>query len=312
MRNTIYYIKNYIYLLLPKLFFYINYKRLKSFEKSQNQCEIKKRLDYYFKLETSFEITNTIPSIKEFRKTKGSGYYFDLKEFFYYFKPNTKFSYHFGDETHVNTYPTLFKARPINGDNDNSILFKLNKSRHFTWAKDTYRFEEKKSLLVWRGGAYRSKRRKFITQYWDHAICDVGQTNSPPEDYPWQKKKLSIKEQLAYKYILSLEGNDVATNLKWILSSNSLCIMPEPEFETWFMEGKLVAGIHYVKLDKNYSNLEDQIQYYDKNPEKAKRIIEQANKFALQFQNKDLEDLLCLKVLERYCILSGQNNALKF
>ena len=66
--------------------------------------------------------------------------------------------------------------------------------------------------------------------------CNIGQTNYPIEDHPWQKKFLSVKKQLQYKFIFCPEGNDVATNLKWVLSSNSSGMMPKPKFETWFME----------------------------------------------------------------------------
>lgn len=308
MKSTIYYIKNYIYLALPKLYFLMNYKRLKGLETSQNQQEIKNRLDYYFKLNTAFSIPDETPAIKEFKKTKGSRYFFDLKEFLYYFKSSTKFVYHFGDETDVRKVPTLIKARPIEGNNETSILFKLNKLRHFKWVTDTKPFEDKKPKLVWRGGAYRDKRKIFVKKYWNHPLCEVGQTNSPAENKPWQKSKMSIKQQLAYKYILSIEGNDVATNLKWILSSNSLCIMPKPKFETWFMEGKLMAGVHYVKLDDDYKNLEAQLNFYENHPEIAKKIIKNANEFISQFQNKNLEDLLCLKVLEKYTSLSKQED----
>ena len=37
--------------------------------------------------------------------------------------------------------------------------------------------------------------------------------------------------------------------------------MPKPKFETWFMEGKLMAGVHYVKLDDDYKNLEAQLNF---------------------------------------------------
>ena len=84
--------------------------------------------------------------------------------------------------------------------------------------------------------------------------------------------------------------------------------MPKPIFETWFMEGKLIAGVHYVKLDDDYKNLEARLNFYENHPEKAKKIIKNANEFVSQFQNKNLEDLLCLKVLEKYTSLSKQED----
>lgn len=282
------------------------------YEKRCNQKELNSRLDYYLKINNSFEIPTEAVSIKDFKRTKGTEYYLDLKEFLHYFSPETRFAYQFGDETHVNSFPTLFKARPIGGANANSVLFKLNKKRHFKWVNDPYSFREKKNLLVWRGGAYQKLRIDFVTEFWDHPLCNVGQTNKPKENIPWQKDYLSIPEQLKYKFIFCPEGNDVATNLKWAMSSNSLCFMPKPKFESWYMEGLLKPGIHYVEVNLNYSDLEDKILYYSDNVKEAEDIIRNAHQHVERFKNSDFENLLCLKVLKRYAMLSGQLNALKF
>ena len=111
---------------------------------------------------------------------------------------------------------------------------------------------------------------------------------------------------LQYKFILSIEGNDVATNTKWIMSSNSLCFMTKPKFETWFMEGKLIPNYHYVLINNDYSDLEEKIKYYIDNTEEAEDIIQNANNYTSQFKNKKSEDWLQLKVLERYFDFSGQ------
>ena len=269
-------------------------------------------MNYYFKDTRTFELPKASVKIKNFKKTVGSGYFFDFKEFLHYFTKDTAFCYQFGDDTHINPYPTLFKARPISDNNQNSILFKLNKNRHFKWVDDPTPFAEKLNQMVWRGGAYLEPRRSFVPKVYDHPRCNIGQTNKPKEDVPWQKDFLSREEQLKYKFILSIEGNDVATNLKWILSSNSLCVMPKPKFETWFMEGKLQAGVHYVELNSDYSNIDETIDYYAEHTDEAQKIITNANAYAQQFMNQDLEDLLCLKILEKYAELSGQNTAPRF
>ena len=306
-----YYAKRFGYNILPSPFFNWNYKRLKRFEKSCNSIELEKRLDYYFKVTDSFEVPETAVSVKDFKKTTGTDYFLDLKDFLNYFSKKTRFAFHFGDETHVNSYPTLFKARPITGDNANSILFKLNKRRHFKWVDDPLKFADKKDRMVWRGGAYLPDRRFFVEKLWNHEKCNIGQTNKPKEEVPWQKEFLSVEEQLKYKFIFCPEGNDVATNLKWVLSSNSLCFMPKPKYETWFMEGTLKPGVHYVELANDLSNFDECLNYYSKNILEADAIIKNANQFVVQFQNEDFEDLLCLKVLERYAALSGQKG-LKF
>lgn len=274
--------------------------------------EIQQRLDYYFKVSSPFEIPSQSVAVKDFKRTKGTGYYFDLKAFFHYFKSETRFAYKFGDDTDVYDYPCLFKARPIHGDNANSVLFKLNKERHFKWVNDSLPFAEKKDQMVWRGAAYKPLRKGFIQNFWDHPLVEAGQTNKPAEDVQWQKPPMSIDDQLKYKFIFCPEGNDVATNLKWAMSSNSLCIMPKPKYETWFMEGMLKNGVHYVEVESDFSDLAEKIEFYISNPEKAEVIIQNAHAHVHRFQNRNLEDLLCLKVLEQYADLSGQRGALKF
>lgn len=307
-----YYGKRFGYNALPSFYFNRKNRHLKQFEKKCNQEELNIRLDYYFKFNHSFEIPRESISIKDFKLTKGTDYYLDLKEFLHYFSPETRFAYRFGDDTNVNSFPTLIKARPIDGENAYSVLFKLNKSRHFKWVTDPYPFSKKKNLLVWRGGAYHELRRSFVQQYWNNPLCNVGQTNKPKEDVPWQKSYLPIKEQLKYKFIFCPEGNDVATSLKWVMSSNSLCLMPKPRFETWFMEGVLLPGVHYVEVNKDYSDIEDKILYYSNHVKEAEQIISNANQHVERFKNSNFEDLLCLKVLDRYTKLSGQLNALRF
>ena len=310
--KVFYYIKSYIYNALPTFYFKRKYKWLKSYEKECNQQEINSRLNYYFKSTEEFDIPGNAVAVKDFKKSGGTNYYLDLKEFLHYFKPNARFCYQFGDDTHVNDYPTLFKARPVGDDNTNSILFKLNKVRHFRWFNDPYKYSEKKDFLVWRGAAYKELRRDFVKKFWNNPLCNIGQTNSPAEDVPWQKDFLSVKEQFKYKIILSLEGNDVATNLKWIMASNSLCFMPKPRFETWYMEGSLQAGVHYIEVNPPYNDLEEKIRYYTEHIEEAEKIIYNAKAYVKQFMDNDKEDLLCLKVLEKYALLSGQKDELKF
>ena len=310
--KLLYYAKRFGYNALPNVFFKHKYKTLKAFESLCDQAHLQKRLAYYFKSDESFNLTDEAVAVKDFKRTRGTGYFLDLKEFLHFFRKDAKFAYHFGDEVHINPFPTLFKARPIGDDNSNSILFKLNKTRHFKWVNDTITFNQKKDQMVWRGGAYHALRRGFVEKLFDHPKCNVGQTNKPVENVPWQKEFLSIEEQLQYKVIFCPEGNDVATNLKWVLSSNSLCFMPKPRYETWFMEGTLQAGVHYDEVKSDLSDFDKKIEYYCKSTYEAEAIIKNANAFVKQFQNQQMEDLLCLKVLEKYTDLSGQSSTLKF
>lgn len=264
------------------------------------------RLDYYCKKHTPFALPNHATTNRNFKYQSPSAYYFDLKKHLNYFSSNLKFCYRFGDDTHLEDHPFFVKARPIHGDNQNAILMKLNQLRHFHFVSDNLSFREKKSQLVWRGAAYQPHRREFIQRFYNHPLCNLGQTNKPAEDVPWQTPKMSIPEQLQYQFLLAIEGNDVASSLQWNLSSNSLCMMTKPKFETWFMEGTLIPNYHYVQLKDDYSDLEEKIEYYRDHPDEAEFIIENAHAFVKPFQDKQAEETLSLHVLKRYFQLSGQ------
>lgn len=260
------------------------------------------RLEYYNRLKAPFTLPSHATTISRFvREAPKKTYFFDLLEHLRYFDPRERFCYLFGDITTVPEHPSFLKSRPIEGDNAASVLLNLNKVRHFIFVNDTIPFEAKQDKAVWRGKAYRPHRKAFVERFYNHPKCDIGQVNTKGDlSVPWQKGRLSLKQQLEYKLILSIEGNDVASNLKWIMSSNSLTLMARPKFETWFMEGTLIPNHHYVLLQDDYGDLEEKIDYYSRHSDEAKAIIANANAYVAQFQNPLHERLLSLHVMNRY------------
>ena len=92
------------------------------------------------------------------------------------------------------------------------------------------------------------------------------------------------------------------------MSSNSVCVMPKPKYETWFMEGKLQGGIHYIEVKDDFSDAEEKIKYYSNNIHESLEIIKNAHTYIEQFKNSKQERLISLLVLNKYFSLSGQNN----
>ena len=131
-------------------------------------------------------------------------------------------------------------------------------------------------------------------------MCDIGKVNNNELDSKWLVNRMTIDEQLEYKFILCLEGNDVASNLKWVMSSNSVAVMPKAKFETWFMEGLLIPDFHYILIKDDYSDLESKLRYYIENPKKALDIIKNANAHVAQFKDAMTEDIISLVVLKKY------------
>lgn len=294
-----YYLRNLLIFLTPKFFYQTKLTTLLNHQSNLNT--IQERVNYYNKINHSFSL-NVSKSIQAFRKEKKKTYFFDLYKYLIYFNPKFKLSYLFGDITEVPKEPTLLKSRPIGDHNANSVLLNLNKVRHFIFVNDTQAFETKKDLLVWRGKAHQEHRKRFLDEFYDHPLCDVGQIIKKKDKgtIPWQKAKMSLKEQLNYKFILAIEGNDVASNLKWLMSSNSLAFMVKPKYETWFMEGTLIPNHHYVLLKDDYSDLEEKIKYYSEHIDEAKAIIANAHDYIEQFQDQKQEDIISLMVLDKY------------
>jgi len=236
-----------------------------------------------------------------------SYYFYDLKIPAKHFGRSRRVNYKFGDVTSVPPSPALVKSRPIGDDNANSVLFKLDRLRHFdvNVLADTERFRDKKPAAVWRGSLNNEKRKALVARYGNHPSCDIGHV-SRDSGAAGTKPFLTIKEQMAYRYIVSIEGYDVATNLKWIMSSQSLCFMPRPKYETWYMEGSLQPGVHYVGVRDDFEDLGDKIAYYNDNVSEAEQIVANANAHFRRFLDSESEELCQLAVLYKYFRLTGQ------
>jgi len=265
--------------------------------------QLLKRVNYYCKLKR-FSVDDA-QRIKD-QKFDSFTYYLDLAEYLRIFPRENRIHVLFGDVTHVPDKPTIVKSRPIGSDNQNSVVLKLDKLRHFNFIKDDLCFKEKIPKAVWRGTIHQQHRLEFVQQLYQHPTCDVGGYTRGLRDEPWEKGFLNIPEQLEFRYIFCIEGIDVATNLKWAMSSNSLCIMPKPKYETWFMEGTLVPGVHYVEIKDDYSDVDEKINYYNEHPEQALKIINNAHAYVEQFKNTYAEDILSYLVLRKYFRNSGQ------
>ena len=320
-RKFKYYLINSISLIIPRILFRIKMKYELKKVNNYDYKRLRSRVNYYNKIVESFQLSEDAINIdtlfnlqiekfidKIFKKKKikkRTTYFFDLYNHLSYFPPFLKVHFKFGDITENFCKPVIVKSRPIN-DNKNSVLMKLNKVRHFYFLKDNTTFHEKKNMAVWRGNSNNSKTRlKFIKNYYNVSIFDIGQHN-PKINEPWFKGYMPISKQLNYKFIFCIEGADTATNIKWVMSSNSLCVMPKPKYETWFMEGKLVKDFHYIEVENDFSNAERKIRFYMKNTDMCLKIIENANRYTEQFKDPKLEKLISLLVLDKFFKKSNQ------
>ncbi len=296
-----YYINSAFNEMIPKAYFFQEKNSIFASKKYYDEEYLDTRVNYYNKLNT-FSSIQHLPDVlsnKVFSsRGKSKVYYFDFKSYIRYFHNEEHFLYKPGDNTEILNHPTFVKSRHIDCS-QNEVVLKLNAIRHFNFVNDDIPFKMKKDILFGRMSIYQSHREDFFKKHYDNPICDIGDvaknTNSE-----WVKNKVSISDHLHNKYILALEGNDVATNLKWIMSSNSIAVMPRPKYETWFMEGKLVPDQHYICIKDDYSDLNDKLEYFSTHEKEAMNIIANANQWTQQFRDSKRELLLNLLVMDKY------------
>ena len=301
-----YFVVNLFRLCIPGFVYRIRRVWLLSRCQGEAAQWLQQRANYYCQLDQSCQLG---PSATPFRfrlfSDDSRNYQFDFLQYMRYWRRNYPVQFRFNDNTHFSEFPIFTKARAIEGDVRNLVVFNLNKVRHFDFVHDRTSYQSKKDQVVWRGPGYQRWRVAFLNRWFGHPRCDIGRTDKNVDGIHHRKPWLSVADQLKNKFVVSIEGGDVATNLKWIMSSNSLCFMTHPTKETWFMEGRLKPDCHYVMLKNDYSDLLEKIDYYIAHEDEALAIIDNAHKWVAQFQNPRDEEIVSLLVLQKYFKMTG-------
>ncbi len=304
-----YYLRGYLRECVPSCLSLREGKRLQEELNSRPDAEyIRSRIDYYCRLSVPTPLPAEAPRLSEWRiPKKQKVYYFDSAEIIRFFPADLQWQILPGDIVHVPASPTIVKSRPLVAHNENSVLLKMDKVRHFIFVNDTTAWADKLPTAVFRGKvAGKASRIHFMEQYFGSAVCDCGDV-SKSSDLPaeWQTRKLTISEHLRYRYIMALEGNDVASNLKWVMSSNSIAVMPRPTCETWFMEGTLQPDYHYIECRADFSDLAERLAYYNAHPAEAQAIIDHAHQYVEQFRDEHREKLIAYGTMQKYFRLTN-------
>jgi hypothetical protein len=263
------------------------------------------KINYCCKLDQSFDVTDAVTAAKlsYFKKT---GYSFDLHRIMAPFQ-QLKFTYLPGDIKHVPDVPTVVRSRPIGDHNQNSILLPLNSRRLFEVYPDPDAFEDKKSMIVWRGAVHKEHRAQLLEACESLPFCDIAASfTSIDRCKHLVKNWLTPQQQMTYKYLFIIEGNDIASNIQWAMNSNSLCMMRKPRYESWFAEGLLKANVHYVEIAEDFSDIDEKFRYYEANPEEAKAIIKNSNAYVRAQQNIIEQYALGRQVMRKYAKFSSQ------
>lgn len=208
------------------------------------------------------------------------------------------------------------------------ILAPLDTFRHFGQFKEVQEhdipWEQKINKAVWRGtmtgivenGRFpydydlethgldtclKFDRCRLVYRNHNHTDADVGFSYSAHVDLKivdgvdMMRPSMSIRDQLQHKMLISIEGNDVATGLKWNLLSRSVVLMPPPTKTIFSLEVLLEPWVHYVPL--NIDNVSEAIHWVLHNEEEAQTISKRAKNFVDDLflhprADQDREDVL--------------------
>lgn len=222
--------------------------------------------------------------------------------------------------------PSFVKSRLVADRGAGMVLLPLDRDRHW---RDVRRIAEvdmpyadKDDRLVWRGattGLFRAveggeppSSRYFVAGLpegqpgMDVGFSEIVQIGPDTSDLPVDvlrtrlRPPLSLAEQLRSKLLLSLEGNDVATGLKWMLASNSVVLMPPPLCETWACEGELRPFEHYVPVSPDLSDLAAMRDWCLSHPAECEAIAHAGQAFIRQFLDAGRERAICRAVVAGY------------
>lgn len=271
--------------------------------------ELKRRIDYYCRFSEGRLAEDARPVAgRESTPPCAKVYRLDSEEVRRYFSREMRWQIVPGDNVRAFRSPTIVKSRPVGSQSRYDVLLKLNRVRHFIFLRDRVAWERKRPIAIFRGRIGAQMRRlEFIRCFEGCKLVDAGCIDSPEGVKPqWIRSKITLYEHFNYRYIICLEGNDVASNLKWAMHSGSVVVMPRPRYETWFMEGRLQPGVHYIEIRDDFSDLEDKIRYYNEHQEDARKIARNAREYTEQFRNARLERHLGVAVMHNYLVRTGQ------
>lgn len=258
----------------------------------------KQRLTHYMKLTAPFSLPEpTCTSVPLFKKT---AYSYDFWRCLGRPEPGRRFRVQFGDVREVPKVPTFVKSRPICHNNETSVLLPLEMERHFHFPTDPFHWEQKKDMAIFRGACHQPWRKRFLHATRNSRLVNAGDTSQSVDTTQYQKPFMRPQRQMQFKFIISLEGNDVASNLKWAMNSNSVVIMPNPKFETWFCESFLEPNVHYLKVADDLSDVDEVIEHALENRQFCQTIRENANAYCRLFLNMTRQYQLGRFVVDKY------------
>jgi hypothetical protein len=242
------------------------------------------------------------------------------------FDPRAIFAVFPGDCRERFPIPTFVKSRMICDRDSPCVLLPLDRGRHWSdvsvAAAQDIPFRDKADTLVWRGGTTGVFKRwtaqtVYSSRFYistlgalqaglDIGYSEIVQLDDTNTDIPLEtvrarlRPPLDLRQQLQSKFLLSLEGNDVATGLKWMLYSNSAVVMPEPTCESWACEGELNPFEHYIPVKHDLSDIEEVYDWCLGHPDACEAIALNGKRYIEAFLEEARETEILHEVISGY------------
>lgn len=298
----LHYMGGILSLLVPRLFFRIRrHQLLRNWQSRADADYIRDRRDYYCALDRRFEPEADALPLADIRLGKvHSRYAIDAQRILRCFPASRRINFMAGDIWENPAVPTVIRGRRLSGGWRNAVILNMDSARHFLRPKDNIPFCEKCDKLFFRGYIHGKPRRvQFFEKWAAHPGFDLGDTDRGHLSR-WHKPPVTIPDHFRYKFILTLEGNDVASALQWVMASNCVPVMPAPTAEGWLMHGRLLPGVHYIEIASDFSDVGEKMEYYISHPGEAEKIAMESKKWAAQFFDRKRERIISLLVAQKY------------
>lgn len=204
---------------------------------------------------------------------------------------------------------------------ENLIMWPLDfdQKRFTEIVEDEVEWDNKIPTLFWRGSTtgpnlqrssevHRVSRVEVVQRWWqkhpqiDLALTNVIQIKNPSlvsELLPYSTAPVRWRSQLTYKYLLSMEGNDCASNLPHILASRSVAFAAYPFMWNCIEHGlDLQPWVHFVPVAIDGSDLLEKFEWCRLNDMECHQITLRANEAIKPLLNRKLFDAVLYRMIE--------------
>jgi hypothetical protein len=154
------------------------------------------------------------------------------------------------------------------------------------------KWEDKINTCIWRGD---------IKNGYSYNFFNIPESKVHPREYfiqlyeksllnniNFKNELTSIEDQIKYKYILDIDGfASTWSATVWKLYSGSVLLKQKSVWSQWYYDD-FKEYEHYVPVENDFSDLNNQIQWCIDNDDKCKIIVSNAKKFVQERLNWDI------------------------